>query len=55
MQRGPDVVSKRSRIVNRRGRTLLIEVLFKNDLGKMLLFATLMLMEQPVDAATAKR
>jgi acyl-coenzyme A thioesterase PaaI-like protein len=44
-----------SRIVNRRGRTLLVEVLFKDDLGKMLLFATLMLMEQPVDTTAAKR
>jgi acyl-coenzyme A thioesterase PaaI-like protein len=41
-----------SRVVNRRGRTLLVEVSFRDHAGKMLLFATLMLMEQPVEPKT---
>lgn len=40
-----------SRVVNRRGRTLLVEVLFKSQQGKMLLFATLMLLEQAIEKA----
>lgn len=38
-----------SRVINRRGRTLLMETVFKDQQGKMLLFATLMLLEQPID------
>ena len=43
-----------SRVVNRRGRTLLVEVTFKNAEGKMLLFSTLMLVEQPIDPGAAR-
>jgi acyl-coenzyme A thioesterase PaaI-like protein len=41
-----------SRVVNRRGRTILVETHFRDKAGKMLLFATLMLMEQPVEPAS---
>jgi acyl-coenzyme A thioesterase PaaI-like protein len=44
---GPRFVIE-SRVVNRRGRSLLVEVLFRDEQGRMLLFATLTLMEQPV-------
>ena len=44
-----------SRIVHRRGRTMLVEVAFKDLNGKMLLFSTLMLLEQPTDADAGKR
>jgi acyl-coenzyme A thioesterase PaaI-like protein len=44
-----------SRIVHRRGRTMLVEVTFKDPAGKMLLFSTLMLMEQPADPGATKR
>ena len=37
-----------SRIVNRRGRTLLVEVSFRDLEGRMLLFSTAMLIEQPI-------
>jgi acyl-coenzyme A thioesterase PaaI-like protein len=37
-----------SQIVNRRGRTLFIETRFKDAAGKMLLFATTLLLEQPI-------
>jgi acyl-coenzyme A thioesterase PaaI-like protein len=40
-----------SRVVNRRGRSLLVEVTFRDNAGKMLVFATLMLMEQPAEPA----
>lgn len=43
-----------SRVVNRRGRSLLVEVSFRDGTGKMLLFSTLMLMEQPIDPSAAK-
>jgi acyl-coenzyme A thioesterase PaaI-like protein len=44
---GPRFVIE-SRIVNRRGRTYLIEVVFRDHSGKMLLFSTLTLIEQPI-------
>ncbi|HEX6241790.1 MAG TPA: PaaI family thioesterase [Polyangiales bacterium] len=44
-----------SRIVNKRGRTMLLEVTFKDPQGKMLLFSTLMLMEQAVEPGAPKR
>jgi acyl-coenzyme A thioesterase PaaI-like protein len=40
-----------SRVVNRRGRTILVETTFRDHQGKMLLFATIMLLEQPQSAA----
>jgi acyl-coenzyme A thioesterase PaaI-like protein len=40
-----------SQIINRRGRTHFAEVRFKSPEGKLLLFSTLMLLEQPVDKA----
>ena len=43
-----------SRVVNRRGRSLLVEIHFRDKAGKMLLFATLMLMEQPIDPRAAR-
>lgn len=42
-----------SRVVNRRGRTILVETTFRDYAGKMLLFATLMLLEQAVEAKPA--
>ncbi len=36
-----------STVVNRRGRTLFVETRFKNTEGKLLLFATVTLLEQP--------
>jgi acyl-coenzyme A thioesterase PaaI-like protein len=39
-----------SRVLNRRGRTILVETTFRDHAGKMLLFATLMLLEQPTSA-----
>jgi len=42
---GPRFVIE-SRIVNRRGRTFLMEVVFRDNAGKMLLFSTLTLIEQ---------
>jgi acyl-coenzyme A thioesterase PaaI-like protein len=50
---GPRFVIE-SRVVNRRGRTILVETHFRDQAGKMLLFATLMLMEQPVEPAPKK-
>lgn len=44
---GPRFVIE-SRVVNRRGRTLLVETTFRDHAGKMLLFSTVMLLEQPV-------
>jgi acyl-coenzyme A thioesterase PaaI-like protein len=38
-----------SRIVKRRGRTIFVEVTFKDAHGKTLLHATTMLLEQPVE------
>jgi acyl-coenzyme A thioesterase PaaI-like protein len=38
-----------SHIVNRRGRTLFVEVRFKNTEGKLLVFSTLTLLEQAVE------
>jgi acyl-coenzyme A thioesterase PaaI-like protein len=38
-----------SRIVKRRGRTIFVEVTFKDTAGKTLLFATTMLIEQPAE------
>jgi acyl-coenzyme A thioesterase PaaI-like protein len=43
---GPRFVIE-SRIVNRRGRSFLMEVVFRDQAGKMLLFSTLTLLEQP--------
>lgn len=43
---GPRFVIE-SRVVNRRGRTIFVETRFKNTDGKLLLFATLTLLEQP--------
>lgn len=40
-----------SRVVNRRGRTILVETTFRDHAGKMLLFATIMLLEQPQSVA----
>lgn len=40
-----------SRVVNRRGRTILVETTFRDHQGKMLLFATIMLLEQPQSVA----
>jgi acyl-coenzyme A thioesterase PaaI-like protein len=48
---GPRFVIE-SRVVNRRGRTFLIETLFRDQTGKMLLFATTTLLEQPVETPT---
>jgi acyl-coenzyme A thioesterase PaaI-like protein len=42
-----------SRIVNRRGRTYLIEVVFRDQGGRMLLFSTITLIEQPSFRPTA--
>jgi acyl-coenzyme A thioesterase PaaI-like protein len=42
---GPRFVIE-SRVVNRRGRTIFVETRFKNPEGKLLLFATLTLLEQ---------
>jgi acyl-coenzyme A thioesterase PaaI-like protein len=39
-----------SRVVNKRGRSILVETVFRDEQGRMLLFATLTLMEQPVQA-----
>jgi acyl-coenzyme A thioesterase PaaI-like protein len=45
---GPRFVIE-SRVVNRRGRSLLVETVFRDAPGgRMLLFATLTLMEQPI-------
>jgi acyl-coenzyme A thioesterase PaaI-like protein len=45
---GPRFVIE-SRVVNRRGRSLLVETVFRDaPAGRMLLFATLTLMEQPL-------
>jgi acyl-coenzyme A thioesterase PaaI-like protein len=38
-----------SQIVNSRGRTRFAEVRFKSAAGKLLLFSTLMLLEQPIE------
>jgi len=38
-----------SRVVKRRGRTIFVEVTFKDTAGKALLFATTMLLEQPAE------
>jgi len=43
---GPRFVIE-STLVNRRGRTIFIETRFKNTDGKLLLFATVTLLEQP--------
>lgn len=45
---GPRFVIE-SRILNKRGRTYLVETLFRDHAGKMLLHSTLMLLEQPLD------
>jgi acyl-coenzyme A thioesterase PaaI-like protein len=37
-----------SRVVNRRGRSILVETVFRDSEGRMLLFSTLTLMEQPI-------
>lgn len=37
-----------SRVVNRRGRSILVETVFRDTEGRMLLFSTLTLMEQPI-------
>lgn len=39
-----------STIVNRRGRTIFVETRFKNPVGKLLVFATVTLLEQALDA-----
>ena len=38
-----------SEVVNRRGRTILVEVKFRDQNGKLLLFSTAMLLEQPAE------
>jgi acyl-coenzyme A thioesterase PaaI-like protein len=50
---GPRFVIE-SRVVNRRGRSLLVETVFRDEQGRMLLFATLTLMEQPVPKSTPR-
>jgi acyl-coenzyme A thioesterase PaaI-like protein len=44
-----------SRVVNRRGRSILVETSFRDQAGKMLLFATLMLLEQPAEKVLASK
>lgn len=50
---GPRFIME-SRILNRRGRTFLMEVVFRDHAGKMLLFSTLTLIEQPIPQAAEK-
>ncbi len=45
---GPRFVIE-SELVNRRGRTILVETRFRNPAGQMLLFATAMLLEQAAE------
>jgi acyl-coenzyme A thioesterase PaaI-like protein len=47
---GPRFVIE-SRILNQRGRSYLIEVVFRDHAGKMLLFSTITLLEQPLSPA----
>jgi acyl-coenzyme A thioesterase PaaI-like protein len=51
---GPRFVIE-SRVVNRRGRSLLVETVFRDvPGGRMLLFATLTLMEQPISKTPSR-
>jgi acyl-coenzyme A thioesterase PaaI-like protein len=46
---GPRFIIESS-VVNRRGRTIFVEIRFKNTEGKLLLFSTVTILEQPVTA-----
>lgn len=43
-----------SRVIHRRGRTILVETTFRDQAGKMLLFSTATLLEQPVTSRELK-